>query len=103
MASLFSRLARPALMLAISGSAVNAATAIQAPGSAASLDPIAFFTGRTRGAGELDTLLSSPVKLTVESIGRRQGDTLVLDQTIREGSKPPRVRRWIMKPVAPED
>jgi hypothetical protein len=101
MAINFSRLAGAALMLAILGSATSPARSIQGSANAEAFDLIAFFTGRTRGTGELDTLLSSPVKLSVESIGKRQGDTLILDQTIREGAKPPRVRRWIMQRVAP--
>lgn len=89
------------LGLAFTAMAAGAA-AIQLPaGSSATLDPIAFFTGRSEGFGTVDTLLGRPVKLLVESIGRREGDTLILDQTIREGAKPSRVRRWIMRPVAP--
>jgi hypothetical protein len=72
-----------------------------APGSGPGLDPIHFFTGRTHGQGELDKLLSSPAKLVVDSVGKRQGDMLVLDQTIREGAKPPRIRRWTIKRISP--
>lgn len=97
MASVFSRMAGLGLAIAVSG----CATSVMLPAaSGASLDPIAFFTGRTHGEGELDKLFSSPVKVTVDSIGRRQGDTLILDQTIREGEKPPRVRRWTIRRVA---
>jgi len=65
----------------------------------ATFDPTAFFTGRSHGEAVLDTVGSSPVRVTVDSVGRRRGDSLVLDQTIREGSKPPRARRWTMRPV----
>ena len=99
MASFFFRLALPAILAA--GSAASITSAIQPAASGPALDPVAFFTGQTRGEGELDTLLSRPVRLSVESVGRRQGDTLILDQTIREGDKAPRVRRWSMRPVAP--
>ena len=84
------------------GLALAAAAAVQSPaGGSATLDPIAFFTGRSEGEGTVDTLLGKPVKLLVTSVGEKQGDTLILDQTIRQGAKPPRVRRWIMRPVAP--
>jgi hypothetical protein len=65
-----------------------------APG--ATFDPMAFFAGRTRGEATLDTLIDSPVRVTVESVGRVQGNTLVLDQAIRTGDKAPRMRRWTM-------
>lgn len=65
------------------------------------LQPMAFFTGRTHGDGELTKLLNSPTKVTVDSVGRRQGDTLILDQTIHEGRSPPSARRWTMRPIAP--
>lgn len=63
------------------------------------LQPMAFFLGRTHGEGELDKLFSRPVRVAVDSVGRRQGDMLVLDQTIYEGRSPPSVRRWTMRPV----
>jgi hypothetical protein len=62
---------------------------------------MAFFTGRTHGDGELDKLFSSPARVTVDSVGRRQGNTLILDQTIRGHEKLPRFRRWTMMRVAP--
>ncbi len=65
------------------------------------LQPMAFFTGRTHGDGELAKLLSNPVRVSVDSIGRRQGDTLILDQTIREGRSAPSVRRWTMRAAGP--
>lgn len=70
--------------------------------SGASFEPATFFTGRTRGEATLDTLIASPVAVTVDSVGRKQGNTLVLDQAIRQGDQPARVRRWTMRPVAPD-
>ena len=84
----------------VAGYAMCPASAILSAGSGAAFDPIAFFIGRTHGEGELDKLLGGPVKVIVDSVGRRQGDTLTLVQTIREGDKPARVRRWMMKRVA---
>lgn len=88
------------LVLALAVSGCGKGGQIPAAGKAA-LEPLVFFDGQTRGEGRLDTLFSRPVKVTVDSVGRKQGDLLVLDQTIREGDKPPRVRRWTMRPVAP--
>ncbi|CAA9504555.1 MAG: hypothetical protein AVDCRST_MAG44-1017 [uncultured Sphingomonas sp.] len=78
------------------------ATSIQLPAApGARFDPIAFFTGRSHGEGTLDTVSGSPVRVAVDSVGTRQGAMLVLDQTIRRGTKPPSVRRWTMRLVAP--
>ena len=89
------------LGLALTAAAAGAAIAQLPAAGSATLDPIAFFTGRSQGEGSVDKLLGRPVKLLVESAGRREGDTLILDQTIRQGAKAPRNRRWIMRPVAP--
>lgn len=87
-----------ALTIALCG----CATSVTLPAvSKGTLDPRAFFTGRTHGDGELDKLFSGRAKVTVDSVGRRQGDTLILDQTILGDEKPPRHRRWTMTPVAP--
>ncbi len=68
--------------------------------SGESFDPVAFFAGRTHGEATLDTVIESPVGVTVDSIGRKQGNGLVLDQAIRQDDQPARVRRWTMRPVA---
>lgn len=73
----------------------------QPAGGGGALQLMAFFTGRTHGDGELAKLFSKKVKVSVDSIGRRQGDTLILDQRIFEGGSPPSARRWTMKPIAP--
>ena len=86
----------PALSLA-------ACTSVQLPADEqATLDPIAFFTGASQGAGDLKIVTSGPVAITVQSMGRPDGNGgLVLDQTIREGTKAERTRRWIMRPAGP--
>ena len=76
--------------------AVRRSTADGAP-----LRPMAFFTGRTHGDGRLSKLLSGSVNVAVDSIGRRQGKMLILDQTIYKDRSPPSVRRWTMRAVAP--
>lgn len=85
-----------AIMLGACAQDVDAPAAV-----APALQPMTFFTGRTRGDGELAKLFSKPVKVIVDSVGRKQGDTLVLDQTIHEGRSPPSTRQWTMRSVAP--
>jgi hypothetical protein len=92
------RLAIAAAALALSG----CATSIVLPAAPnATLDPRAFFTGRTHGEGELKIVGRSQQRITVDSVGRPQGEGLVLDQTIQGGGKAPRTRRWTMRPVGP--
>ena len=69
--------------------------------SHAVFDPIALLSGRSEGKGHLKPLLGSAVAVAVQSRGLRRGETLVLDQIIKQGSKPPRVRRWTMLPAGP--
>jgi len=78
------------------------ATSVLLPAdSGATLDPIAFFTGRSHGDGTLDKVLGGSARVRVDSVGLRVGETLVLDQMIREHRKPARVRRWTMRPAGP--
>ena len=65
------------------------------------LDPIAFFEGRSHGDGRLSVLIKKPVTIKVESVGRRVGRTLVLDQRIQQQGKPARMRRWVLRPAGP--
>lgn len=87
-------------MLAISASGC-ARDVVRPDAGAPPLQPMVFFIGRTHGDGQLGKLLNKPVSISVDSIGRRQGNTLILDQTIREGASPPSARRWTMRPFAP--
>jgi hypothetical protein len=82
--------------------ALTGCTSIRLPAAEqASLDPIAFFTGRTFGTGTLKVMLSGSTPIAVESVGRPEPGGLLLHQTIREGDKPPRVREWRIRRVAP--
>jgi len=64
----------------------------------ATFDPAAFFLGRSQGEGSLRKLVGGTERITVESVGRRTRDgTLVLDQSIKVGAKPPSTRRWVMR------
>ena len=79
-----------------------AGLALAAPAAATDLDPLAFFTGRTHGNGQLKIVLKSPVTIGVESRGTPDGQGgLVLEQIIREGAKAPRARRWVLRPTSP--
>lgn len=69
------------------------------PAASADFQPIAFFEGHTHGEGELKKLFGKPVHVSVDSIGRLQGKTLVLDQTIQEAGKPASTRRWTIIPM----
>ena len=81
---------------------VAATIAAASPATAASFDPLAFFTGRTRGDGKLKIVLKSPVPIGVDSRGKADGrGGIILEQVIREGSKPARSRRWVLRPTSP--
>jgi hypothetical protein len=67
----------------------------------AEFEPIAFFEGHTHGEGQLRRVFSNPVSVSVDSVGRTQNGTLVLDQTIRQNGKPPSTRRWIITRAGP--
>ena len=77
----------------------GAAPALAAPSS---FNPLAFFTGPSRGEGTLKVMTKSSVPIRVESEGRPDGNGgIILDQTIREGSKPARQRTWALRPTSP--
>ncbi|GAA4012702.1 hypothetical protein GCM10022280_08370 [Sphingomonas swuensis] len=72
------------------------------PAGTAPLDPVAFFTGESRGEGVLDPIVGKSVPVTVESRGSRtSAGGLSLVQRIAEGSKKPRIRTWVMQPRGP--
>ncbi|HEV2596462.1 MAG TPA: DUF3833 family protein [Sphingomicrobium sp.] len=96
MAPMLSRLSASLFMLSVAG--CTGRVDLPAAGGV-DFEPIAFFSGRTHGDGELKKLLSNPVRVTVDSVGSVKGDTLILDQTIRENGKVPSVRRWTMRRV----
>ena len=69
-----------------------------APAQRAAFDPLAFFTGASRGEGQLRIALKAPVIIRVESHGRADANGgIIIDQTIREGAKLPRQRRWTLR------
>lgn len=69
---------------------------------AQALDPLAFFSGKTRGDGTLKIVFQTRVPVRIESFGRPDGHGgMTLDQTIHEGAKPARDRRWVLRPTSP--
>jgi uncharacterized protein DUF3833 len=66
------------------------------------LDMLAFFAGKTHAENVLKIVLKSPVPLIVDSVGGKgdRGDFVLID-TVREGDKPARQRKWIMRPTGP--
>lgn len=73
-----------------------------APAAPPTFDPLAFFTGPSRGEGTLKVLAKASVSIRVTSEGRPDGKGgITLDQTIREGDKPARQRRWMLRQTSP--
>jgi hypothetical protein len=66
------------------------------------LDMLGFFAGKTHSESILKVVLKKPVPLIVDSIGGKgdRGDFVLID-TVHEGDKPARQRKWIMKPAGP--
>lgn len=64
-------------------------------------DVFAFFSGATQGRGRLMTLLSSGTPVSVSGRGRVDAGTLILDQSVTLGRKPPTTRQWRIRQIAP--
>ena len=66
------------------------------------LDMTAFFTGKTHAENVLKVAFKRPTPLIVDSVGGKgdKGDFVLID-TVREGDKPVRTRKWIMRQVGP--
>jgi hypothetical protein len=87
-----------ALVLAATLAGCGSTVPAQPPG----FDPLAFFTGPSRGEGTLKVIARRTVPIRVESHGRPDGKGgIVLDQTISEGAKPARQRRWVLRRTSP--
>ena len=72
------------------------------PAGTARLDPIAFFAGTSQGTGTLDPIVGKTSSVSVDSRGSRtDANGLRLIQRISEGTKPPRIRTWVMQPAGP--
>ena len=73
-------------------------TAIAAPPK---LDMTEFFSGRTHAENVLKIAMQKPKKLVVDSVGRKDGNSFVLIDTVHEEGKPVRQRKWVMRPAGP--
>lgn len=63
-------------------------------------DPIAFFSGRTVSTGVRENRRGAPVRrMTTETIGRRQGDVLQLEQDLQVGDGKPQHRSWRLRRI----
>ena len=66
------------------------------------LDLTLFFSGRSHADNVLKIAFHGPTKLIVDSVGGRgdRGDFVLID-TVHEGDKPVRTRKWVMRPAGP--
>jgi hypothetical protein len=80
---------------AIAIAALSAASAAAAPPP--KLDMIGFFTGRTHGENVMSQPFVGPTPLIVDSVGRMDDKEFVLIDTVHEGKKPVRTRKWVMR------
>jgi uncharacterized protein DUF3833 len=65
-------------------------------------DPVAFFTGPTRGQGELKEMIGKAKRTVTVSVGHVDKDGwLVIDQKVSVAGDPVRQRQWRLKQVAP--
>ena len=83
--------------LAISLSAAAAAAGAAPP----QLDMTEFFSGRTHAENVLRITMQKPKKLVVDSVGRKEGNSFTLVDTIHEEGKPVRQRKWVMHAAGP--
>lgn len=65
------------------------------------LDLTAFFTGKTHADNVLKIAFHRPTPLIVDSVGGKgdRGDFVLID-TVHEGDKPVRTRKWVMREVS---
>lgn len=89
---------RAGLVLALAAAAASA-TPAAVPGT---FDITAFFTGRTHTDNVIKIALHRPTPLIVDSVGGKgdRGDFVMVD-TVHEGDKPVRTRKWIMHQLGP--
>jgi hypothetical protein len=79
--------------------AAGAAPAIA--GDPPRLDMHAFFTGRTHADNNLHIIFHSATKLIVDSVGKSEGNQFILIDTVHEGNKPVRTRKWVTHQIGP--
>ncbi len=63
-------------------------------------DPVEFFSGRTSSSGVLETRRGMPSQVvTTETVGRREGDILFLEQDLRFGDGRRQHRSWRIQKI----
>lgn len=70
-------------------------------GSGPALRPEAFFAGETRGRGTLQVAGRGTRSFDVVSFGRREGEAIRVDQTIRYSDGKVEQRFWVLRPIGP--
>ena len=87
-------------LLALAACTAAAPPEASQPGPA--FDPVAFFTGPSRGDGKLDQIMKGIRTVTVDSVGTPEANgSLTLTQRIAMQGDPHRTRVWKLKQVAP--
>jgi hypothetical protein len=87
-------------MRLVAGAAL--ALAFAAPAFAApKLDMVAFFTGRTEADNIMRIVFHPATSLNVQSLGKLEGKEFILTDTVHEGNKPARQRKWVTHEVGP--
>lgn len=81
--------------------AILIATSTSAASERPRLDLNAFFAGRTHADNDLKIVFHRTTKLIVDSVGHREGRQFILVDTVHEGDKPVRTRKWVTHEVAP--
>ena len=87
------------MRFAIASLLITAATSTGA--APPKLDMTEFFSGRTHAENVLKIAMQKPKKLVVDSVGRKDGNSFVLIDTVHEEGKPVRQRKWVMRPAGP--
>ncbi len=84
-----------------SAAAILLAASTSAAPDTPRLDLNAFFTGKTHAENDLKIVFHRTTKLIVDSVGHREGKQFILIDTVHEGDKPVRTRKWVTHEVAP--
>jgi hypothetical protein len=87
--------------LALALSACGTMPPPEAAQAGEAFDPLAFFAGVTHGEASLDQIFKGTRRVTVDSIGVKRKDGLLLTQRITVDGVPPRTRRWVLRQTAP--
>ncbi len=76
---------------------------IERPAPAPRFAATEFFNGRTEGRATLKVIMRQAKPVAVHGMGRMERDgTLVLDQIVEEGGKPPKKRQWRIRETTPD-